>query len=172
MKYHREGTDRRKRNRYRLQQGAYAAFSPYYIKLGPIVNISLGGFACHYFIDRDQRDDLVEPYVSLRNNQFFIRDIPVKGVCNFEINMEESHYLKMMYCGVQFGQLTFEQFKAIDEFIIYNTLDILSDRRSAIQRRSRKDQSARLDLPRYSSFETPVDMNRRSRNERRNTTIN
>jgi hypothetical protein len=172
MKFERSQKDRRKRNRYFLQQGAYAAFSPYYVKLGPIVNIGLGGFGCHYFIDRDQENDLVEPYVSLRNNRFFIRDIPVKLVSEFEINSEASHYLKMMYCGVRFGALTFEQFKAIDEFIIYNSTDIVMDRRSAVQRRTRNNNITRYELPRYRSFDTPPVGDRRTRGERRDTPIN
>ena len=172
MKFERSQKDRRKRNRYFLQQGAYAAFSPYYVKLGPILNIGLGGFGCHYFIDRDQQNDLVEPYVSLRNNHFLIRDIPVKLVCEFEVNSEESHYLKMMYCGVKFGPLTFEQFKAIDEFIIYNSTDIITDRRSAVQRRTKHNHIIRCELPRYRSFGAQPTEDRRTRGERRDAPIN
>ena len=172
MKIERSKKDRRKRHRYLLQRGAYAAFSPYYIKLGPIVNIGLGGFGCHYFIDRDQQNDLVEPYVSLRNNQFFIRDIPVKVVSEFEINSEDSHYLKMMYCAVRFGPLSFEQFKAIDEFIIYNSTDIIMDRRSAVQRRTHHSNFTHYELPRHRSFSTPPITDRRTRGERRDAPIN
>lgn len=167
MQYLREVKDRRKRNRYRLQQGAYAAFTPHFIKLGPIVNISLCGLACHYFIDRDQWEASPEPFVSLRNNSFIVKELPVTVVCNFEMDMEESHYLKMMYCGVKFGQLSFEQFKALDDFIIYNTVDIISDRRSSLQRRVRQGGPSPPELPRYRSFDTPVDTNRRSVDERR-----
>lgn len=167
MNHHREVKDRRRHNRYRLQHGAYAAFTPHFIKLGPIVNISLSGFACQYFIDKDQNKDPYEPFVSLRNNAFIVQDLPVMVICNFEMNMEESRYLKMMYCGVQFGQLSFEQFKALDDFIIYNTVEILSDRRASTQRR--KWTGARLipDLPRYHSFDEPLANNRRVSFERR-----
>lgn len=163
-------TDRRKRSRFFLQQGAYAAVSPYFLKLGPIVNISLGGIGFHYFIDRDQKSDFKESIVSLRNNKFTIKGLPFDLVSDFEINSEDSFYLKMMYCGIKFNQLTFEQFKQLDDFIIYNTIDIYSDRRSIIKRRAKKMQR-KIPVPTESWFRLSDDADRRMVYDRRNYSL-
>ena len=163
-------TDRRKRSRFYLQQGAYAAISPYFLKLGPIVNISLGGIGFHYFIDRDQRNDFKESVVSLRNNKFVIHNLPFEPVSDFEINAEDSFYLKMMYCGIKFGQLTFDQFKLLDDFIIYNTVDIFSDRRSVVKRRARNIRR-KIPVPTESWFQQHDNLDRRLVYDRRNYSL-
>ncbi len=168
MSYNRGNDDRRKRLRYYLQKGAYAAFSPHYIKLGPVVNIGLGGFGCHYFIDRDQEYDQDESFVSLRNNKFIVRDIPFHISSDYEIACEDSYYLKMMYCGVKFGQLTFEQFRKLDDFIIYNTVDIATDRRAALQRRSKGNHKNKISEDTFSHPQMNFDRRISRGKDRRN----
>ncbi len=167
MKYNISVSERRSKKRYHLNQGAYVAFNPYYTQIGPIINICHSGLACHYFIESDQNImDETDSFISIKNNLFLVENIPINTISNYEIDCENSNYLKMMYCGVKFKQLTFEQFRQLDDFIIYNSTDETSDRRSNYIRRSKfNSKKTHLEVFDYSNNYKFID--RRENQDRR-----
>lgn len=68
----------RKFERYYPKDNAYIVFSPNFSKRGPIVNISRGGLACLYFIDKSIRDKQIDQYANIRCGEFSLGEIPFK----------------------------------------------------------------------------------------------
>jgi hypothetical protein len=102
-----EVIEKRKHKRFRSKESAYAAFGSDTMKIGQIVDISMGGLAFHYIADGDQINGARELEIYLASNGFHMEDVPFNTVSDFVLPSEfPLTTIIMRRRGVQFGELT------------------------------------------------------------------
>ncbi|MBW1860726.1 MAG: PilZ domain-containing protein [Deltaproteobacteria bacterium] len=97
--------ERRKHKRFQAWNGAFVALGPYSLKLGQIVNMSMGGLAFRYIGSRKPSRMKTESKIFI-DNGFCLDDVPS---------------LVMRQSGVQFGKLTRDQRSELEYFIHNHT---------------------------------------------------
>ena len=114
--------ERRKHQRYRTNDGAFAAVSPNSYKLGQIVNISRGGLAFQYIETKTKPTHSEERYIFLSSKGYYVREIPFKQISDKPIpNANPYSTLNMRQCAIQFGEMNMEQMIYLDNYILNNT---------------------------------------------------
>ena len=102
-----EAVEKRKHNRFRSQDLAYAAFKSHTLKIGQIVDISMGGLAIHYIADGDPINESRELEIYLASNSFHMKEVPFNTISDFELTSEfPFSSIIMRRRVVQFGELT------------------------------------------------------------------
>jgi hypothetical protein len=116
-------TDRRKEKRYKVISGAYAVLSAKPNKLGQISNISRGGLAFRYIADNPGHNGAQRMDVFIRNENYFLKDIPIKPVYDIELAKEDPFStILLRQQSVQFGELTEEQNSKLMHLLQHHTL--------------------------------------------------
>jgi len=119
-------TERRKDKRFRAQEGIFALLDSTSPKLGPIVDISMGGLAFRYKgkeLPLTESSDLTLLFDDKRLNA---HNMPLKfrtkPIANVEITeKEKSEFDSKMRCCVQFEELTYHQRLSLDNLILNQT---------------------------------------------------
>jgi len=112
--------ERRKHKRFKAAQGAYAVLGPETSKLGQIKDISMGGLAFKYLADEARPNGDGELDIIIRQNNYWLRKIPIQIVSDFELARENAFStIRLRQQGVQFGKLTSDQTSQL-EFILKN----------------------------------------------------
>jgi hypothetical protein len=115
--------EKRKHKRFRSKDLAYAAFGSKAMKIGQIIDISLGGLAFQYIADGDQINGARELEIYLATNGFHIKDIPFNTISDIALPKEFSlSTIIMRRRGVQFGMLTKFQKTQLGYLIEYHTV--------------------------------------------------
>ena len=112
-----EPIERREHKRYQVHSGTYVALGPPYGKVGPMIDISLGGLSFEY-TDRRERTD--ESYINifLTEANFYLEKVPIKTILDFEIaDTLPLSSVATRRCGLRFEHLTPDQASKIDFFI-------------------------------------------------------
>jgi hypothetical protein len=110
------GVERRKHRRFQAWNGAFVAIGPYSLKLGQIVNMSMGGLAFRYIGSRKPSRMKTESKIFV-DNGFFLDDVPLETVSDCEAKQGPFASLVMRKSGVQFGELTHDQKSRLEYFI-------------------------------------------------------
>ena len=115
--------DRRRKKRYKVKEGAYAALINHNNQLGQIKDISLVGLSFRY-IDNDEKiNPGSELKIILAGSGLVMEKLPYWPVSDFEI---DSHYtfssVKMRQVRLAFGDLTPQQLSQLDYFILNYTM--------------------------------------------------
>jgi hypothetical protein len=110
--------ERRKHKRFQALNGAFVALGPYSLKLGQIVNMSMGGLAFRYIGSREPSRMKTKSKIFI-DNGFCVDDVPLETVSDCEAKQSSFASLVMRQTGVQFGELTHDQ-KSQLEFFIHN----------------------------------------------------
>ena len=113
--------ERRIAERYRAVDGALAALSPVYGRVGQIQNISLNGLAFRY-IAEDSPMPALNPTVTLQilfaGEGVWIEGIPAKWVADIDLPPDRSFSgIPLRQTSVQFLNLTDAQKARLEEFI-------------------------------------------------------
>jgi len=110
--------ERRKQNRFRVKDGAFAAKSSEINIVGPIQNISGGGLTFRYVGKRGQIDRSLEVDLFCTGEGYCFTKLPSKTIYDFRIDKKASDSaLTIRRCGVQFDELTDHQMSHIEDFI-------------------------------------------------------
>ncbi len=118
-----EPFEKRKHKRFRLKDLTYAAFGSRAMKIGQIVDISMGGLAFHYIADGDQINNVHELEIYLATNGFHMTEVPFTTVSDFLLPSEfPLSTIIMRRCGVQFGELNEQQVSQLGYLIQNHTL--------------------------------------------------
>jgi len=105
-----EVIEKRRHKRFRSKESAYAAFGNHAMKIGHIVDISMGGLAFHYIADGDQINGACELEIYLAHNGFHMSEVPFNTVSDFMLPSEfPISTIVMRRRGVQFGELSEQQ---------------------------------------------------------------
>lgn len=120
--------EKRKYERFRAKEGAYAAISPASHKLGQIVNISMGGLVFKYIDNAPpQEEEASDPrneMISLGSSGQFVDSLPFKTIEEKEFSDPSSFsFLKMKLKRIEFKELTFDQIFQIENFIRKNMVN-------------------------------------------------
>jgi hypothetical protein len=110
--------ERRKHKRYQAWNGAFVALGPYSLKLGQIVNMSMGGLAFRYFGSREPSRMKTESKIFI-DNGFCLDHVPLETVLDCEAKQGPFASLVVRQSRVQFGKLTQDQRSQL-EFFIHN----------------------------------------------------
>jgi hypothetical protein len=112
-----EPVERRKHRRFQIRQGTYVALVPPYGKVGPVIDISMGGLSFRYV---DGKETTNGSYINilLTEANFYLENVPVKTILDCEIpDKSASSAIAMRRCGLQFGGLTHNQASQLKFFI-------------------------------------------------------
>jgi len=104
-----ELVERRKYERFQVNSNTYVALGPPYGKVGPVIDISLGGLSFRYV---DGKETTNESYIHifLTEANFYLEKVPVKTILDFEIpDKSAASVINMRRCGLQFRGLTHDQ---------------------------------------------------------------
>ncbi len=108
MPNRKETVNQRRYARFRVPKNAFAALGPDYIKVGQIINISMGGLAFRY-VDGKGPSNASELDIFLAGRTFYLYELPFESVWDSVTNEVPFSSINMKVCGLQFGDLTDEQ---------------------------------------------------------------
>jgi hypothetical protein len=117
--------ERRKHKRFQAWNGAFVALGPYSLKLGQIVNMSMGGLTFRYFGSRKPSKMKTESKIFI-DNGFCLDDVPLETVSDCEAKRGPFASLVMRQSRVQFGKLTQDQRSQIEYFIHNHTASAMA----------------------------------------------
>jgi hypothetical protein len=109
--------DRRGQKRFSVQSGAFVAVGPHFDKVGPIIDVSMGGLAFHY-LALGRGTNGLSADIFLTNRDFFMGYVPFEIVRDFEVpNTQPPGIATVRRCGLQFRDLTPSQVSKLRFFI-------------------------------------------------------
>jgi len=142
--------DRRKQDRFKVRSGAFVSVKSDHEKIGPIRDISRGGFAFRYLGEEGQIYGPLEVDIFYAGSGRYVQNIKSKTISDFKTDKNlPSSSLAIRQCCVQFCELTDDQVSYIDNFI-----------QKYVDRRSDKDRRQFSD-PSYSGPERRTGIERR-----------
>lgn len=110
--------DRRRQQRFEVKNLAIAVPNKPSPQVGRIVNISKGGMAVRY-LDMESWADEADTIDILINSSFFMTKIPILNVNDFKVENQVSFsVMTERQCCLEFGTLSVDQEKLLDEFIM------------------------------------------------------
>jgi hypothetical protein len=111
-----EIVNQRRYARFRVPKDAFAALGPDYIKVGQIINISMGGLVFRYLYS-EVPSNASELDIFLAGRAFYLYKLPFETVWDSVTNEMPFSSINMKVCGLQFGGLTDEQKSDLRYFI-------------------------------------------------------
>jgi hypothetical protein len=121
-----KSVERRKNKRYKAVSGAYAAINHSSRKIGPIMDISMGGLAFKYTDARivdPKKEPLEGKTICLSNLGYYVGNIPFKTISEKQIaNIPSFTFgsMKIKIKQVQFQCLDFKQTIDLDHYLRNN----------------------------------------------------
>jgi hypothetical protein len=109
-------SEQRKDKRFQVPRDAFAALGPDYIKVGQIINISMGGLAFRY-LGNEEPSNASELDIFLAGRAFYLYKLPFEIVWDLVTNEKPFSSISMKVCGLQFGELTQSQISELQYFI-------------------------------------------------------
>jgi hypothetical protein len=117
-------TDKRKHKRFKAKKGAFAILRSDQNKLGQIKDISQGGLSFQYDTSGEQFDGSAEMDILLPGNNFYLKNVPVRKVVDFEVNNKVSFSsLPLRQRNMEFGEMKPIQIFQLYYFIQHHTID-------------------------------------------------
>ncbi len=108
--------EQRKNKRFQVPKDAFAALRPDYIKVGQIINISMGGVGFRY-LGSEGPANASELDIFLAGRTFYLYKVPFETVWDLVTNEMPFNSINMKVCGLQFGDLTPHQISQLEYFI-------------------------------------------------------
>jgi hypothetical protein len=113
-----EKVERRKHQRFQVQDGAFAVLTPDFCNWSQIIDISRGGLAFCYTGLEQLPNASFALGISLADFGFYLGKVPFKAIWDFEIANEDAcSFTTIRRCGVEFGKLTPSQLFQLEYFI-------------------------------------------------------
>jgi hypothetical protein len=115
--------DRRRQERFQVQEGASVGLGPHYNNVGQIIDLSMGGLAFHYAGSKESSRRLWKLDILLTDGNFYLGKVPFGIISDFEItDKEPSDPTTTRRSSVQFGNLTHYQKYLLGYFIENHTI--------------------------------------------------
>lgn len=122
--------ERRRHQRFNVQNGAFAALSPQFVVIGQIVNISEGGLAFRYIASRPRSKDAVRLNILLTDGSFCLERLGFRTVWDVPTPQEFAYgFITYRHCGIQWEGLSAGQKADLTYFMSCYTTDC-SDKES------------------------------------------
>jgi hypothetical protein len=117
MTHVQQQTDRRKEKRFDVKGRAFVAVGPHFDKVGPIIDVSMGGLAFHYLAIGKQKGGLSAD-IFMTNRDFFVGYIPFDIIRDSEVSKAHPPGIATMRrCSLRFRDLTQSQASKLRYFI-------------------------------------------------------
>ena len=116
-----ETPNQRRHARFRVLRDAFAALGPDYIKVGQILDISMGGLAFRYIVPEEGPSNASELDIFLAGRTFYLYKLPFETVRDSATNEAPFSSMNMKVSGLQFGDLTDNQKSNLRYFIQTHT---------------------------------------------------
>jgi len=110
--------ERRKHQRYQVQEDAFVVLKPEYKKLGHIIDVSMDGLAFRYVDEKQSSDKSSELEIFFADNRFHLDKVPCKTISDFVTNP----LIGFRRCSVRFRDLTDSHRSQLEDFIQNHTL--------------------------------------------------
>jgi hypothetical protein len=110
-----ELAEQREYKRFRVPKDAFAALGPDYIKVGQIINISMGGLVFRYHNSKGP-SNASELDIFLAGRAFYLYKLPFETVWDSLTDKKPCSCINMKQCGLQFGNLTPHQIAQLKYF--------------------------------------------------------
>ena len=115
--------ERRKHNRFKVQDGGFVSLYPYFAVVGQIMDIGSGGLAFRYVASEERTNGSTSLNILLTNRSFCMEKVPFKITRDFPIPNEFSFgSITMRQCAVQFQDMTGNQKSDLEHFICNHTM--------------------------------------------------
>ena len=115
--------ERRKEKRYKVANGTFASIGEKPGNLGQINNISSSGLAFKYLANEANSDGARLMDVFIKDNSFYMKNIPVKTVYDVELAKEDPcSTVILRQQSVTFGKLTDEHLSMLMHLLQHRTL--------------------------------------------------
>lgn len=112
--------ERRVQERFAVQNGAFAVFSPRE-KIGNIVDINNHGIAISYLSDIDWSSGFEEVSIFMASEGFELNNVPILKMCIEKIDSNSILDIEFKRRGLKFGSLSQKQISMLDYFIENHT---------------------------------------------------
>jgi hypothetical protein len=143
--------ERRKQDRFKVRDGAFASIKSDHDKVGPIRDINRDGFAFMYIGKEDQISGPLEVDIFYSGSGLYMQKVKSKTISDFKIDKKApSSSLAIRQCCVQFCELAEDQISHLEDFI-----------QKYVDRRSDKDRRQFSD-PNFSGPERRSGIERRT----------
>ncbi len=110
--------ERRKHERFHVQEGALAVLGPHFRKMGQIMDISWGGLSFRYVARDEPSEGQINLNISLPDGTFRFHDAPFQTVWDSSTPYDFSFgAITFGQCGVRFGQLSDVQTSQLEYFM-------------------------------------------------------
>ncbi len=117
-------TEKREHKRFKAKKGAFACLRSDHNKLGQIKDISKGGLAFQYDTSGGQFNGSAEMDIFLAGDNFYLKNVPVRKVVDFEVNNKISFSsLPLRQRNMEFGEMKPIQIFQLYYFIQHHTID-------------------------------------------------
>lgn len=118
MRPDKEFIERRKQDRFNVMDGAFATIKSGHYVVGPIQNISRGGFGFRYIGKKGKIIGSLEVDIFFCGKGIFLQRAKAKAISDFRIDKKASEsFPAIRHCCVQFYELTNDQISQLDYFI-------------------------------------------------------
>jgi hypothetical protein len=115
--------DRRRKKRYRVKEGAFAALINHDNRLGQIRDISLVGLSFRYIDGNGKLVPAGDLKIILAGGGLFLENLPYHPVNDYEVRSGFTFSpLRMRQMHLAFGDLTSDQLSKLDYFILNHTM--------------------------------------------------
>jgi hypothetical protein len=116
--------ERRKHERFSVREGGITLLTPsgpVSTIVGHILDISTGGLSFRYISDEPVSNDISRITIASPESRFYLRDLPMKTVSDFEIAAMPFGSLSPRRHSIQFGAMTESQQYELMHFIRSHT---------------------------------------------------
>lgn len=118
-----ERDERRGNKRFYASIGVFAVLGPNAVKVGRVIDISMGGLAFRHVDKKEPMAGLNELDVFMIDDDFHVNKIPFEAVSDYEIaNEGPSVHMRSRQSGLRFGELSSSQRSLLEYFIKNHTL--------------------------------------------------
>ena len=116
-----ERVERRKHKRFQIRKGGFVGLGPYFGKVGPIIDVSIGGLGFRYIGSEETNGSYLD--IFLADDDFYLRNVRFKTIWDFKtVDETLSSSVTMRRRGVQFKKLTDHQRSQLEYFIKNHTV--------------------------------------------------
>ena len=116
-----EIVEQRQYNRFRVPKRVFVALTSHDVKVGQVIDMSVGGLAFRYIPREVTSSGPFELQIFFAGNAYVYK-VPFKAVWDKEVEQPPSSTLKVRRCGVQFGELAPHHISQLEYFVKNHTV--------------------------------------------------
>jgi len=120
-----ELVERRKHERFQVEDGALAVLKPpwpHSTRLGQIIDISRGGLAFRCIASEERSNGSCELSIIFADHGFYLNKLPINTISDFETAKMPFASMTPRRRSVQFEELTHDQMSKLEYFIQKHTI--------------------------------------------------